>query len=711
MARDEQGRATIRAVRLEAPLLIDGKLDESLYTAWLPISDLIQIEPKPGEAATEKTEVWVAFDGKNVYTSFRVWDSHPERMVISEMRRDNQGILNNENVAWMFDTYYDRRNSFVFNVNPIGGRLDGQNTNEGTYNGDWNPVWQFKIGKFEGGWTLETAMPFKSLRYRPGEDQIWGFQVRRNVRWKNEYSFITRISNGWGMNGINQVSRSATLVGIEAPPGSRNLEIKPYAISELTSDTTSTPKISNDLHGDVGLDVKYGLTQNLTADFTYNTDFAQVEADEQQINLTRFSLFFPEKREFFLENQGLFQFGTVGNAGQNGQTPIMFYSRRIGLDNARQIPIRAGGRLTGRVGRFSLGLLDLQTGDEDVSKTPAANFSVLRVKRDILRKSSIGMIFTGRSSMFGREGSAETYGVDGTFAFYNNLTLLSYWARTASRGISSDDVSRRFQLNYNGDRYGVQAERLDVGANFNPETGFVQRRDMRSNFGQFRFSPRPASIKSVRKFSYTGTMTYIEDGRGRLETRLSTGQFGIEFQDSDRFNVSYTENYELLKQPFPIATGVRIPVGGYSFGNFHVDYQPGQQRKVSGSFSMDRGGFYSGDKTTFAYSRGRVKITPKISLEPGVSINRITLPAGSFTTNLLSARATYTITPLMFVSGLVQYNSSSHSFSTNLRFRWEYHPGSELFVVYNDTRDTLEPGFPGLQNRAFVIKINRLFRL
>jgi hypothetical protein len=675
----------------------------------LPISDFIQTEPNPGEPATEKTEVWISFDRTNVYVSIRAWESRPERVTANEMRRDNNTIWQNDGIGFSFDTFYDRRNDYLFNVNPVGGRTDGHVMNEGTINNnDWNPVWDFATARFENGWTIEAAIPFKSLRYRGGSAQVWGFQMRRNNRWKNEISYITSVSNGRGFGAINQMSRAATLVGIEAPPGSRNIEIKPYAVADLTSDVTVLPQIDNKLDGDVGLDLKYGVTQNLTADVTFNTDFAQVEADEQQINLTRFSLFFPEKREFFLENQGLFQFGASNNFA-SGQIPILFYSRRIGLDNGRDIPINAGGRLTGRIGRYSLGALLIGTKEFAPASVPSANFSVMRIKRDILRRSSIGTIFTRRSSLINRAGSNEAYGVDGLFAFYNNLSINTYWARTRTEGLTADDSSHRLQLDYNGDRYGIQAERLAVGANFKPEVGYVQRSDMRSHYGLLRFSPRPRSIRSIRKFSWQASFSNIDDGRGRLETQAAIGQFGIEFQNGDRFNVNYSDNYEFLKQPFPVG-GVRIPVGGYDFGNFHIEYTLGVGRTLAGTFAVDKGGFYSGDKTTFTYRSGRLKISPKFSIEPSLSLNRVDLPVGSFDTNLVSSRATYSMTPFMFISGLVQYNSSTHTVSTNARFRWEYSAGSELFVVYNDVRDTLQPGFPALNNRSVIVKMNRLFR-
>ena len=712
VSRDESGRVTIRAVRLAAPLRLDGELDEAVYASVRPISDFIQNEPQAGSPATERTEVWVTFDDDRVYVSFRCWESQPERMIAREMRRDNPGIFQGDDVAFMFDTFYDRRNSVLFNVNPISGRMDSQVTNEQQNNGDWNPIWEVKAGRFEGGWTVEAAVPFKSLRYRPGRAQIWGFNVRRNNIWKNEFSYITPTPAGQGSRAIFLASLAATLVGLEAPTASRNLEIKPYAISDLTSDLSTAPKVSNELNGDVGVDVKYGVTQNLTADLTYNTDFAQVEADEQQINLTRFSLFFPEKREFFLENQGMFGFGGIGGIGAaaTDDTPVLFYSRRIGLNQGREIPILAGGRLTSRLGRYSLGALNIQTKDEPLSGSPSTNFSTVRLKRDVLRRSSLGLILTGRSVGQNGSGTNEAYGVDGTFAFFDNLAVNTYWARTHTDGLSGKDTSYRAQLDYNGDRYGVQLERLTVGDHFNPEVGFVRRDDIRRTFGQLRFSPRPRSVTAVRKFSGTGSMAYVENGDGRLQTRNWNGEFAAELQNSDRYSIGYAKTYEFLPQPFRIAPGVTLPIGGYDFATTQVRLNFGRQRRVSANLSADYGAFYNGHKTALAISRGRLALSPQLSFEPTYSVNWVDLVEGSFTAHLVGSRVTYTMTPLMFASALLQYNSGSHAVTTNVRFRWEYRPGSELFVVLNEQRDTLARGFPTLANRAIIVKINRLLR-
>ena len=715
IARDAAGRATVRAVRLREGLTIDGVLDEPVYETVPAFSGFIQMEPQVGEPASEKTDGWVFFDDTNIYVVARCWDSAPEsEWVVNEMRRDNTTITQNQQVAFLLDTFYDRRNGVLFNINPIGGRMDAQVTDEGsTYNKDWNPVWDLKTGRFAGGWTFEAAIPFKSLRYRPGRSQVWGYQMLRLIRRKNELVFLTRLEPDLGIAAVMLASRGSSLVGLEVPEGGRLLEIKPYLIGDVSSDVYTSPIVSNVFGGNVGLDVvKYGVTQNLTADFTVNPDFAQVEADEQQVNLTRFSLFFPEKREFFLENQGVFAFGGGGTRG-GGLTPILFYSRQIGLSQGQEVPIAGGGRLTGRVGAFNLGVLNIQAGNDPEAGAVATNFSVVRLKRDVLRRSSIGALFTQRSVSTQGPGSNETYGLDGTFAFFDNLTTNTYWAQTTTPGLREDDISYRAQFDYAGDRYGVQVERLVVGDDFNPEVGFLRRDDFERSFGSFRFSPRLLSSTAIRKLSWEGRVDYISDRVSVLETREVQGQFGIEFENSDRFTATYTRSYEFLEQPFPIASTVTIPVGGYGFEDVGLSFMLGQQRRLSGRFSVAHGSFLSGDKTTVGFNQGRVKVTPKFSLEPSYSYNKVDLPEGRFTTQLVRTRTTYTMTPLMFVSALLQYNSSNDSLSTNLRLRWEYSPGSELFVVYNEDRDTdplLPDRFSELRNRAFVVKINRLFR-
>jgi hypothetical protein len=333
------------------------------------------------------------------------------------------------------------------------------------------------------------------------------------------------------------------------------------------------------------------------------------------------------------------------------------------------------------------------------------------MKRDVLRKSSVGVIFTKRSVSESAAGSNEAYGVDGAFGFYDNLTLNTYWAQTKTDGQSGDEGSYRAQLDYAGDRYGIQLEHLRVGANFKPEVGFVRRPDMRRHFGQFRFSPRPRKSRVVRKYYWIGALDYVENGAGRVDTRIGSGTFQSEFQNGDRFNLGYSRNYDFLPLALPLTTTVVVPVGGYDYASVQAGYTYAPTRKIaSGALAVEQGGFYGGRKTTVTVSQGRLAFPPHLSVEPSYSINRVDIPQGAFTTHLIGSRINVTMTPLMFAGALVQYNSTSHAVSANVRIRWEYRPGSELFLVLNEQRDTLTRGFPTLGNRAFIVKVNRLFQ-
>jgi hypothetical protein len=724
VSRDGDGRVTVRATRLTGTLDVDGRLEESIYQEIESVSDFVQQDPREGAPATERTEVWVLFDDRNLYVAARCWDSQPEKMVANELRRDHGNIFNNDNFAVALDTFYDRRNGFLFQTNPVGGVGDGYMTDEKEHNRDWSTVWETKSRKFDKGWTVEMAIPFKSLRYTAAGPQTWGLLLRRIVRGSgNEHSFITQIPAAAAGGGIYRMSRAATLVGVDAPARSRNLEIKPYAISTNLTDNVSRPAISNDLTGDWGVDVKYGLTRSLIADFTYNTDFAQVEDDAQQVNLTRFSLFFPEKREFFLEGQGIFAFGGV--SGQTGrglgstiptESPVMFFSRRIGLNGGLSVPIIAGGRLTGRAGKYSIGALNIETDELAAARAAQTNFSVFRVKRDFLRRSNVGVIMTRRSPLttpspaLGAGGVNLVGGVDLNLSFYQALNILGYYARSDTPGRGGDDYSYRGAFDYAGDRYGLQFEQMMVGNDFNPEVGFLRRSDFRRSYAAARFSPRPANSKVFRKVGVEGSFDYIANARsGDVETRQATAGTNIEFNSGDRWQLDYSQSFEAITERFTVAGQGVVQPGAYEFQDISTSYTLGPRRKVAGTLRVLRGSFYDGDQTSASYT-GRIELNPKFSIEPNISFNWIDLPGGAFTARLLSNRANITFTPRMALGALVQYNSSNNSLGTNIRFRWEYTPGSDFYVVYSEGRNTVVDLPGALSNRAFSIKLTRLFR-
>jgi hypothetical protein len=706
--RGADGRSTIRAVRVREAIVLDGRLDEDVYTTVQPASDFIQQEPTAGEPATEKTEIWIFFDERNVYIGFRCFDSRPDRIVANEMRRDNNNIFQNDNVTLVLDTFYDRRTAFFFQTNPLGGLRDALVIGENLTNYDWNTVWDVRTRRVEDGWVGEMAIPFKSLRYPRTGSQVWGFNVRRTVRSKNESSFLGPAPRSYGQGALQNLSFASTLVGIEPPGAARNLELKPAGIADLTTNRLSDPPTSNEVDRSVSFDAKYGLTSSMTLDFTANTDFAQVEIDEQQVNLTRFSLFFPEKRDFFLEGQSVFDF--AGSSGGNqGDTPILFFSRRIGLSEGVRVPIQAGVRLTGRAGRYSVGVLNIGTEATPAAEALATNFLVARVKRDILARSSIGLVATRRTPSLTGSGSNSVYGVDANLAFFQNVQVNSYYARSATPEGGGEAESYRGQFRYAADRYGLELERMKVGPQFRPEIGFVRRPDVTKSSLLARFSPRPSSLPAVRKFAWEFNYERFVTSGGVLESRQAQGTFRTEFASSDVLTANYFASSEFLESPFPITRGVTLRVGEYRFNDAQVSYQLGPQRTLSGTFTVRKGDFYSGDHTSASYA-GRVKLTPQLAVEPRISIDKVDLPEGRFTTKLAGGRTTYTLSARMFVSALVQYNSSANTLETNARFRWEYQPGSDLFVVYTDGRDTTGPTRAELVNRGLAVKLTRLLR-
>jgi Domain of unknown function (DUF5916) len=716
-SRDADGRLIIRAHPLSERIVIDGRLDESIYSKFQPAGGFVQIEPHYNQPATEQTQLWIFFDERAIYVGLRCFDSAPERWSSLDMRRDSSGFGQGESVSMSLDTFHDMRNGFSFGINPAGGISDGAITNERDNNRDWNTIWDSRTARFEGGWAVEMAIPFSSLRYAPGE-QVWGINVRRTVQWKNEMSYLNPVplsGESPPQFGLFRFSSAATLIGLTTPPESRLFEVKPYGISSLKTDREADVPFVNKGTATVGIDAKLGVTRGLTADFTLNTDFAQVEDDEQQVNLTRFSLFYPEKREFFLEGQGIFAFGgfTQRGSGRPGEIPLPFFSRRIGIDDdGRAVPILGGARLTGRAGKYSLGVVGIQTKQDEASGQPATNFAVMRVRRDIFRRSNVGLIMVNRSAYGARSSANQAYGLDGLFSFYENLNINTYVANTHTPGLTGDTGSSRMHLEYGGDRYGVGLEDLRVGKHFNPEAGYVRRADVRRNNGQLRFSPRPESSAIIRQYEYSVSVdqfTRLSDGL--LETRVAEGTFGIEFQNSDQFRFELVDNLEALTEPYEVVEGVEVPLGKYHFRNINAQYEFGAQRRLSGELSFESGGFFGGIKHTIEFSDGRVEPISNLLIEPNISFNWIDIPQGNFTAKVIGGRFTYMFSPRTFVSALVQYNSDGGLLATNARLRWEYRPGSDLFIVYTDGRNTLERGFPTLRNRAVTVKLTRFFRL
>ena len=710
VSRDAAGRVTLRAFRLSEPLTVDGVLDDPVYEQVPAAGGFSQQEPDEGAPASESTRVWVLYDAENLYIAADLEEAHPDNVMASEMRRDHRSIGWNDSFQVILDTFYDRRNGFLFHTNALGALYDAQVTDERSTNSDWNTVWWVKSRIGDGGWTTEIRIPFRSLRYATGGAQLWGINFQRNIKHRNEKVFFTPTPQAYNRNGLLRLSNAATLVGLEAPAGSRRMELKPYAIgSQAHAPLRDT---LNEWSGDVGADFKFGVTDGLTADVTWNTDFAQVEDDETQVNLSRFSLFYPEKREFFLEGQGMFDFGGRQTQLFRGPTdmPIPFFSRTIGISGGSAVPILGGARLHGRAGAYTMGLMNIQTGTVAGLDAESTNFSAFRMKRDIFARSNIGVIATHRNINAGGTGSNSLVGLDGNFNPTEHIRVNTFYMASSEPGVEAGHRAASYmgQFRYDTDLIDISAEHLYLGEDFNPGMGFVRRRDFTKNGGSVTLAPRPRGIEAIRQFEFKADANQYNRPDGALETREYTVEGRAIFESSDRFVVDHSRTEERLREGFSLSSDVAVPAGDYRFNRTGVRFWLGTHRAVSGYLRYEFGDFFGGTRRELSYW-GRAEVNRRFSMEPNLSLNWIEVPQGEVQARVTRLRATYTVSPQSFIGALVQYNSAAQLISANLRFRWEYSPGSDLFVVFSTNRDG-DDGLSGLTDRALVVKFTRLFR-
>ena len=712
VSRDADGGVTLRAFRLAEPLTVDGVLDDPVYDQVPAADGFLQQEPNEGAPASESTRVWVLYDADSLYIAAELEEEHPERLMASEMRRDHRSIGWNDSFQIVLDTFYDRRNGFLFHTNALGALFDAQVTDERNTNSDWNTVWWVKSQVVEEGWTVEIRIPFRSLRYAAGGAQLWGINFQRNIKHKNEKVFFTPTPQAYNRDGLVRLSNAATLVGLEAPAGSRRMELKPYAIGSQTH--APLRDINNEWSGDVGGDFKFGVTDGLTADLTWNTDFAQVEDDESQVNLSRFSLFYPEKREFFLEGQGVFDFGgrqtrAFGGGGPS-DAPIPFFSRAIGISGGSSVPILGGARLHGRTGAYTMGLMNIQTGETAGLDVESTNFSAFRMKRDLFSRSNIGVIATHRNVGAQGPGSNSLYGVDGNLNPSDNIRINTFYMATSEPGVETGHQAASYmgQFNYDTDLIDLTAERLYLGEDFNPGMGFVRRRDFTKNGASFQLSPRPRGIEAIRQFELKFQANNYDRLDGEMETREYKFEGKAILESSDRLIVDHTMTEERLLDGFDLSTEVAVPAGNYRFNRTGLRLWLGTHRSFSGYFRYEFGDFFGGTRREVSYW-GRAEVSQRLSMEPNISLNWIEVPGGEVQAQVSSLRATYTVSPRSFLGALVQYNSAAQLMSANVRFRWEYSPGSDVFVVFSTNRDG-DDGLAGLSDRALVVKFTRLFR-
>jgi hypothetical protein len=720
---------TISAAKLdaagEAPV-IDGRVTDAIWQSVQPYTTFTQQDPIEGAPATEKTEVRVLVGKGHVYVSVIAFDSDPSKIIVSQSRRD-ASLTDTDSVIMVFDTFNDRQNAFVFGTNPLGIEYDGQLAREGqtsgitfqggaastqrggisAFNPNWDGDWTVKSQITDRGWETEMAIPLKTLRYAPGSNQTWGFNVLRNIRHKNEQVYLAPIPRGYD---IYRVSLAAKMTGLDLPTR-RDIKVIPYVLGSSNKDFTR-PADQLTKNADAGVDLKWGIRPNLTLDATYNTDFAQVEADEEQVNLTRFDLFYPEKRPFFLENASTFQFGQP-------QQIDLFFSRRIGLSAAGlPIDIRGGGRLSGKIAGWNVGALDIQVDDVENATGQiigaANNFGVVRMQREIGR-SSYGAIFVNRQGT-GPHSTGDdynrAYGVDANIQVSQSQRVSAFFARTDSPGTTGSDYSGRGFYNFTNNLWQISGGYSQVGEHFNPEVGYLPRRGFRRPEFRVFFQPQPKNIEWIRRVSPHFSYNSFYGFDGELQTAMyHVHYFEIDPKQGGRFGSFFDYNQDAPTTPFTVynrdGKRVVIPPGKYGWGQHAFEYLHNPSARITATARYRIGHYYDGDFKGLEFTSD-YRITPNATASLGWTHQDIDLPYGSFVNNLVPIKGNYSFTTLISLSALMQYNSQTGQFSSNVRFAWLNRSSTGLYVVFNDRRDLLSSTSLETLGRSFVVKYTRL---
>ena len=675
-----QAAPGVTVARATAAIALDGALDEADWAQAQPLGDIMQREPKEGVAASERTEVKLLLDDDNLYVGVICYDSAPQQIVGTQMARDAD-LESDDSIEILLDTFHDRRNAFYFATNPTGALVDGLIIeNSRGINRDWNAIWEVRVKRLPDGWSAEFALPFKSLSFNPGQD-VWGFNISRNISRKQE-------EDRWASPRLDvrftQVSEAGEISGFTQAQQGRGLDVRPFVVGKLSHEANGG---GNALQGKAGGDIFYNITSSLKLTATVNTDFAETEVDSRQINLTRFPLFFPEKRSFFLENAGVFSF-TRGGGGGGGGAPdlIPFFSRRIGLAEGREIPIVAGVKLTGKVGAYDVGVLGVRT--RAAGAIAAKNFFVGRVKRTLFTQSYVGLIYTDGDPA--SPTGSRTLGADVSLRTSNflgnrrNFIVNAFAAQTNKKGVTGDNKTYGFAVNYPNDKWDFFSDLRHVGASFNPALGFVQRKAVDKLFLAGTYKPRPKHFLNVRQmFNEVFFTMFRRNDRKKIESwRLFTAPLNWEFKSGERAEANWIPQFERLFAPFEIAEGVTLPAGDYRFTRYRLEFGTAPKRPWEVSLSYSFGGFYSGHSrdlsTNFTY-----KVAPHLRLNLNAQQTFARLPQGNFVARVITARADYAFTPLLTLSNFVQFDNESRNLGLQTRLRWILKPGNDIFLVFN----------------------------
>jgi hypothetical protein len=700
-----QNEPKATAVPVKSAPAIDGVLDDTCWTEAIPVTEFHQRDPRQGEMASERTEVRIVYTRDAIYAGFRNYDSAPQSLVATERRRD-EDLTRDDSVAVLLDTFHDHRNASLFRTNVLGTEFDALVTDEGRdVNVAWDERWEVATKTDEEGWTAEFMIPFKSLRMGHEEPLIWGIDFERVIRRKNEAVYWTNYSRDFKFETISQAGQ---LVGLENLALGLRLRVKPFLLAGFekfprTGGRTETNNLST-----MGLEVlKYRPTAGLTLDVTYNTDFAQTEVDDLATNIERFPLFFPERREFFLEGAGTFEFGT--GVGLGGSRDVMlFFSRRIGLaPSGVPIPILGGVKLSGRQGPYGIGLINMQT--ESSGGVPANNFTVGRIKRDVLGRSAIGALFTNRQSSVAGDHN-RVFGADGNFVFARNLNIHSFIARSDTPGLNKDNWTGFGRVLWDSDFFVAGAEHLVVQRNFQPDVGWVPRRDQKRTTVQLGVRPRPAASDLLRQWIVRARLDLTQNQTGKQES-MTYHYLTVEtiFQSGDHLLFDFHRSFERLFEPFSIRPEITIPVGSYRSWDGLLTWTGAPHRTISGPLLRYR---YEWD--FFGGKRYELRIQPQIALSEALSLNvgyaldNVNLRWGNFTSHVINNRINYAFSNRWLTSATIQYSNLRSLVNYRLRLNYIHRPGDDLFVIYNEGRNVGEVGEAFL-GRSIMVKYTYSF--
>jgi hypothetical protein len=638
-----------------------------------PSARWCQVDPHQGAAPSEATEVRILYDADQLYIGVHCFDREPGNIIGTQMGRDAD-LGPDDRVELVIDTFHDQRNAFYFKMNPVGAKVDGLISNNGQdVNLPWNGIWEGKASIDDQGWSVELAIPFKTLSFRPGLD-TWGFNLNRIIKRRLE---TDRWSGARQDFSLTQVAQAGDLCGLTGMRQGTGLDVVPFFVATWTDDREDGP--DKTLLGQAGLDVFYRLTPSLRLSLTFNTDFAQTEVDDRQINLTRFALFFPEKRDFFLEDAGIFQFADLGSS------LIPFFSRRIGLDiEGRTVPLLAGAKLTGRVEDFNIGVLDVVT--DATNSQPEKNLFVTRISKNIGEQSTVGGIFTSGNPE--STDSSRTFGLDynyrtSSFLGDKNLTASIWGLQTQTEAVTGGEQAWGASLSSPNDTWDWRVAFKDIGENFDPALGFVPRRGIRTYDASVGYAPRLNG--TIRQLFFGIEAQVVTDREDHVESAaLELRPLGLIWDAGDELRFELVPTYESLDAPFEIMDGVTIAQDDYSFLRYRMEFESALKRPVSGSLAVEAGDFFDGQRTDVETSlewRASRHFTGSIGYEQ----SRVDLPAGDFTTHLGRVRADIAFTPELTWSNFVQFDNESDSLGINSRWRWTVRPGQDLFLVFDES--------------------------